>query len=258
MKSLRVLMLLAVSAVCISSVSPLNAQETETDSRYTRQRNHDPNGIGKFYMGREIARVMGYGFEGAGAAWLERASREREENLTLLVKSLAIKPGMTVADIGAGSGVISLLMAEYVGDRGKVLAVDIQDEMLKRLQKRADERGIKNVKPVKGSVKSPKLPAETVDLAIMVDVYHEFEHPYEMLSEISKSLKTGGRVAFVEYRKEDPTVPIKLVHKMTETQVKKEAELPEHNLKFKQTISVLPRQHIVVFEKQASKESSEE
>jgi len=222
--------------------------------RYSTREFHDPNGIGKFYMGREIAHVMGF----SGAAWLERDSREKEERLTLLVKSLKIKPDMTIADIGAGSGVITFLVAAQLGDKGRVLGVDVQDEMLNRLKKRAKARRITNVVPVKGTQKSPNLKPGTVDLAIMVDVYHEFEFPYEMLREIARALKPGGRVAFVEYRKEDPTVPIKLVHKMTEAQVRKEAEQPEFGLRYKETIGVLPRQHIVVFERLKPKNSGSE
>ena len=217
--------------------------------RYEIRKDHDPNGIGKFYMDREIAHVMGFGPGGQGAEWLERTEREREEKLSLLVRSLDLKPGMIVADIGAGSGVISLLMAERILPDGKVLAVDVQQEMLDRLRERTKKLKITNVEPIKGTQKTTALKAESVDLAIMVDVYHELEFPYEMMLDISKSLKPGGRVAFVEYRKEDPDVPIKLVHKMTEAQVKKEISQPEFSLKWTKTIGVLPWQHIVVFEK---------
>ena len=215
--------------------------------RYTTNKIHDPNGIGKFYFGREIAHVMGY----QGAAWLERNSRQQEENLTLMVKSLKIKPDMTIADIGAGSGVISFLMANELGKDGTVMAVDIQPQMIARLKQRAKERGITNVQTVRGSIKSTNLKPGTIDLAIMVDVYHEFAFPYEMISDLSKALKPGGRVAFVEYRMEDPTVPIKLVHKMSEAQVKKEISQAEFGLKWQETVKALPWQHIVVFEKQA-------
>jgi precorrin-6B methylase 2 len=213
--------------------------------RYTLRSNHDPNGIGKFYMGREIAHVMGF----TGARWLERTEREEEERLTLLVRSLKLKPGMVVADIGAGSGVISMLMAEQILPDGKVMAVDIQQEMLDRLVANCKKRGVTNVVPGKGKVKSPNLKPGSVDLIILVDVYHEFEFPYEMTQEMSKSLKPGGRIAWVEYRKEDRTVPIKLVHKMSEAQVKREASQEGLGLKFVETIGVLPRQHIVIFEK---------
>lgn len=223
-----------------------------SDARYEFREEHDRNGIGKFYMGREIAHVMGF----AGAGWLERSSREREERLSLLVKSLEITPDMTVADIGAGSGVIATLIAAQLGENGRVMAVDIQDEMLELLKTNARKHGITNIVPVKGTAKSPELRESSVDLAIMVDVYHEFDFPYEMMQGISRSLKPGGRIAFVEYRKEDPTVPIKEVHKMTEAQVKKEALQPEFGLRFKETIGVLPLQHIVIFERPKLDEKS--
>lgn len=221
--------------------------DNSVDLRYEWRAEHDPNGIGKFYMGREIAHVMGFGPGGQGAAWLERTSREREERITLLVRSLKLKPGQVVADIGAGSGVISLRMAEAVLPDGKIMAVDVQDEMLDRLRQYCEQFEITNVIPVKGDQKSPNLQPASVDLAIMVDVYHEFEFPYEMMLEISKAMKPGGRVVFVEYRMEDPTVPIKLVHKMSQAQVRKEIEQPEFALQWQETIKVLPRQHIIVF-----------
>jgi len=193
---------------------------------------------------------------GQGAEWLERAVREKEERLALLIKSLDLKPGMVIADIGAGSGVISVLMAEKVLPEGKVVAVDVQQEMLDRLRDNLKKMKITNVEPLRGTQKTTQLKPSSIDLAIMVDVYHELEFPYEMLLDISKSLKTGGRLVFVEYRKEDPEVPIKLVHKMTEEQVKKEAASPEFGLKWSKTIGVLPWQHVIVFEKQPANEST--
>ena len=228
---------------------PAKPTDKPGELRYEIRKDHDPNGIGKFYMDREIAHVMGFGPGGQGAEWLERAVREKEEKLTLLIKSLDLKPGMVVADIGAGSGVISVLMAEQILPDGKVLAVDVQQEMLDRLRDNTKKLKITNVVPVKGTQKTTAIKPESVDLAIMVDVYHELEFPYEMMLDISKSLKTGGRVAFVEYRKEDPDVPIKLVHKMSEAQVKKEISQAEFGLKWTKTIGVLPWQHIVLFEK---------
>ncbi len=219
------------------------------NGRYKYREEHDPNGQGKFYMGRELAMVMSF----HGAPWLERPEREEEERLSLLVSHLGLKPGMVVADVGAGSGVISLMMAHEVGEKGKVLAIDIQQEMLDLLGDKIKNADIKNVELVLGTEKSPKLKESSIDLAIMVDVYHEFEYPYEMTLELAKALKPGGRIAFVEYRREDPQVPIKLVHKMTEAQVKKEAALPEFGLKWKETIDKLPRQHIVVFERPVKK-----
>ncbi len=230
------------------AASPAEEPQTPIRSarqRYTSRRLHDPNGIGKFYMGREIARVMGH----QGISWLERPEREEEERLTLLMEALKLQPGLQVADIGAGSGVISVMIARRIGE-GKVFAVDIQQEMLDALEEKCRLQGVQNVEPVLGTTQSPRLPAESIDLAVMVDVYHEFDFPYEMLREISASLKPGGRVAFVEYRKEDPTVPIKLVHKMSEAQVRKEAEQPEFGLTWEETVGTLPRQHVVIFRKQ--------
>jgi len=222
-----------------------SATDEAENERYTTRAIHDRNGIGKFYMGREIAHVMGH----QGIAWLERSTRDEEEGLVLLMETLSLKEGMSVADIGAGSGVISTLISERIGKTGTVLAVDIQPEMLEALAMKCKELGITNIERVLGTTKSPRLEEGTVDLVIMVDVYHEFDFPYEMLSNISKSLKPGGRVAFVEYRMEDPKVPIKLVHKMTEAQVKKEALVKEHNLAWTETVHTLPRQHVVLFKK---------
>lgn len=232
--------------LCFALCSVAIADDSVDSKRYTFRAKHDPNGIGKFYMGREIAHVMGF----AGALWLERDTREEEERLTLLVRSLKLKHADVVADIGAGSGVISFLMAEQVLPSGKIMAVDVQDEMLARLKDRATELGLDNVIPVKGTQKAPNLKDESIDVALMVDVYHEFEFPFEMMQAISKAMKPGGRVVLVEYRMEDPTVPIKLVHKMSQAQAKKEVEQPSLNLKWTETIGVLPRQHILVFTKQ--------
>lgn len=223
------------------------AANSKPAQRYETRKQHDPNGIGKFYMGREIALVMGF----PAADWLERETREEEERTSIMVKSLGIEPGMTVADIGAGSGRISLMMADYVGETGKVLAVDIQQQMLDIIAIKLQERELQNVKLVKGTDKSPKLKPESVDLALMVDVYHEFKFPYEMMEQISAALKPGGRVAFVEFRLEDADVPIKLVHKMSEEQVKREMSPKEFHLEWKETIGILPWQHIIVFEKQS-------
>ncbi len=213
--------------------------------RYEFRAEHDPNGIGKFYKGREIAYVMGF----AGAPWLERPEREREEATSKMIESLELKPGMTIADIGAGSGVISLQMAEKVLPGGRVIAVDVQQEMLDLLQNKLKLKNVENVDLLLGTEKSPRLDANSVDLAIMVDVYHELEFPYEMMLELSKAMKVGGRIAFVEFRLEDPNVPIKLVHKMSQAQVKREVSDPALFLRYKKTIDVLPWQHVVVFEK---------
>jgi len=243
------LIIASVVAASAAAAEPV-AEQAPAVERYEFREEHDPNGIGKFYFNREIAHVMGH----QGIEWLERPQREEEEKLTLLVESLGLEPGLVVADIGAGSGVISAMMADRIGPEGVVLAVDIQQEMLDALAERCKASGITNIKGILGTVKSPKLKPASVDLAIMVDVYHEFDHPYEMLKEIARALKPGGRVIFVEYRKEDPLVPIKEVHKMSEAQVKLEADQPEFGLKWKETIDRLPRQHMVVFERVADGE----
>lgn len=243
-----VCLIAAASGVQGDESSTAVADPDSSADRYQMRADHDPNGIGKFYMGREIAHVMGF----AGAGWLERSSREEEERLTLLVRSVHLKPGEVVADIGAGSGVISMRMAEMLLPDGKVLAVDVQDEMLDLLKANCEKFGITNVEPVKGTQKSTGLKHASIDMAIMVDVYHEFEFPHEMMRDIAEAMKPGGRVIFVEYRKEDPTVPIKEVHKMSQVQVRKEIEQPEFGLKWTETVHVLPRQHILVFTKQTS------
>ena len=202
-----------------------------------------PYGIGKSYMGREIAAVMSY----HGASWLERPERIQEERPDLVLAALDLKPGMKVADIGAGSGYYSSRMAERVGPKGTVYAVDIQPEMLEILKKNMSEHGVANVKPILGTTTDPRLPAGALDLAIMVDVYHEFEYPYEMLAAIVKAMKRRGRVVFVEFRGNDPTVPIKDEHTMTEGQVRKEASVQP--LEWLKTVGGLPWQHIIVFRK---------
>lgn len=219
----------------------------ETLPRYETRKKHDPDGIGQFYMGREIAHVMGH----QGADWLERPEREAEEDTEAMVNALHLKKGEVVADIGAGTGYISRKLAKRVGNNGTVLAVEIQQEMLDLLTNKAVTAGITNIKPVLGTITDPKLQPGAVDTVLMVDVYHEFDHPCEMLSAIVGALKPGGRVVFVEYRGEDPKVPIKRVHKMTEEQVKKEAAAQA--LVWKQTIETLPRQHIIIFEKPSKK-----
>src|SRR5438309_8795666 len=216
--------------------------KVNADTRYEYRQQHDPNGIGKFYMGREIAQVMGH----QAADWLERPEREEEEKTDLLVRSLGIRPGQVVADIGAGTGYFSRRLAKLVGDKGQILAVDIQPEMLDLLTNTMAELKINNVRPILGTIENPNLPTNAVDLVLMVDVYHEFSHPFEMMQNICKSLKAGGRVAFVEFRGEDPNVPIKPLHKMTEARVRKEMSVQP--LEWVETVEVLPRQHIVIFE----------
>ncbi|MDX2065894.1 MAG: class I SAM-dependent methyltransferase [Fimbriimonadaceae bacterium] len=208
---------------------------------YVRVTRPDPDGIGVSYMGREIAQVMGH----FAAGWLDRAERDAEEKPKLLLDSLELKPGMVIADIGAGSGYFTIPMAQRVGPTGTVYAVDIQREMLHLVMKKSRDANLRNVKPILGATTDPKVPANSTDLMLLVDVYHEFDRPYEMTQAMVRGLKPGGKLVFVEYRGEDPSVPIKPLHKMTEAQLRKEMAI--HPLKWEKTIDVLPVQHIIVF-----------
>jgi ubiquinone/menaquinone biosynthesis C-methylase UbiE len=202
------------------------------------------DGIGKVYMGREIAFVMGH----LGAGWLERPTRELEEQPRKAIEMMELKPSDVVADIGAGTGYFSFRIAPKI-PQGKVLAVDIQQEMLDEMNKTAKAKGITYVEPVLGTIEDPKLPEGQVDMAFMVDAYHEFDHPREMMENIIKGLKPGGRVILIEYRAEDPRVEIKPHHKMTEEQAKK--EMAAIGLKHVKTLEDLPQQHFMIFEKPA-------
>jgi ubiquinone/menaquinone biosynthesis C-methylase UbiE len=237
----------ALLAVLLGPAAAPAAAPPWAPPRYEWRRAHDPNGIGKFYMGREIAQVMGH----LAAGWLDRPERVKEEGTDKLLKALALKPGAVVADVGAGSGYFTFPMARQVGPRGKVLAVDIQKEMLDLIRRRMKARKVSNVEPVRGTETDPKLPAGGVDLILLVDVYHEFSHPYEMTAAMVKALKPGGRLVFVEYRLEDEAVPIKLVHKMSQKQVLR--EMAVHPLRHVKTLDVLPGQHIIVFERTAGR-----
>lgn len=193
--------------------------------------------------GRSIAQVMGVG----GADWLERSEREMEEAPDVALAALHIRRGSTVADIGAGVGYLTWRLAERVGPQGKVYANDIQAGMLKRLRENMSARHISNVETVLGGEDDPKLPADKIDLALLVDVYHEFSKPQQMLRRIRQSLTSDGRLVLLEYRKEDPDVPIRPEHKMSIGEVKAEVE-PE-GFRLVETSTVLPRQHILIFKK---------
>jgi SAM-dependent methyltransferase len=238
-------MLSLLWAVCSLFYLGADGASAQTNSapRYEIRAEHDPDGIGKFFLGREIARIMGH----EGAAWLERPERDREERSEAIVNLLELGAGQAVADVGAGTGYFTRRLARAVGPSGRVFAVDVQPEMLVLLTNRLGREGISNVTPILGTDTDPKLPANSLDLVLMVDVYHEFEFPWEMMRAICESLKPGGRVVFVEFRAEDPQVPIKPLHKMSEAQIKK--EMDEHPLIWVKTIGALPRQHVVVFRK---------
>lgn len=189
---------------------------------------------------------MGYG----GADWLERPEREWEENPGKAIDALDLKKGMVVADVGAGTGYFSIRMARKVGPEGKVYASDLQEPMLRRLARNAAREKIKNLETVQASEMDPNLPENAVDLILMVDVYHEFSHPQEMLRKMRASLKPSGRLVLIEYRKEDPSVPIRPEHKMSVQEAKTEVEA--EGFRLADTIGVLPRQHILIFTKNAS------
>ena len=236
--SLRIALCLAVS---LGHVWAAPAMTKESERYRTVPANAD--GIGKSFMGRQISNVMGF----QGAAWLEREEREREERSDLLLRMLALAPGSVVADVGAGTGYYARRISNLVGPTGKVYAVDVQPEMVSMLQSLAKQRRYGNITPVLGGVNDINLPAAVIDLAIMVDVYHELEFPYEVLASVVRAVKPGGRVVFVEYRAEDPRVPIKPLHKMSEEQIRREAEL--HPLTWERTANDLPWQHVVIFKR---------
>ncbi len=233
---------LGVLLLCMTTLAL--ADSGKPGERYTRVP-AGADGIGKRYMNRDIAGVMGW----QGAAWLEREEREREERTDLLVTALQLKPGMVVADIGAGTGYLARRMAPAVMPGGTVLAVDVQPEMVALLRSAVRQSGLTQIQPLLGAEDDVRLPATSVDLAIMVDVYHELAFPYEVLGSIVRALKPGGQLVFVEYRAEDPRVPIKALHKMSEAQIKREAAA--HALVWDRTVGTLPWQHLVVFRKRS-------
>ena len=231
--------------ICIALLitsSAVLAQSAAYAERYS-QLPVSADGIGKSYMGREISAVMGW----QGAAWLERQERDREERTDLLLAALMLQPGFVVADIGAGTGYLSRRMAPAVMPGGKVWAVDVQPEMVSMLRAGAKRSGLTQIEARLGAVDDVKLPVSSVDLAVMVDVYHELAFPYEVMASVLKALKPGGRVVFVEYKAEDPLVPIKPLHKMSEAQIKREAAV--FALDWERTVTTLPWQHVVVFRK---------
>ncbi len=195
------------------------------------------------YMGRTIAQTMSF----HGAPWLVRDNREEEERPSEVIKQLELKPGMVVCDLGCGNGYYTLLMAPQVSPAGKVLAVDIQQEMLHLLKLRSESEGIDNVEPILGTIVDPKLPTGIVDLVLLVDVYHEFSHPEQMLAALRQSLAPGGLIALLEYREEDRNVPIKPLHKMSKRQIMREYR--GNGFKLAKQFDGLPWQHLMFFEK---------
>ena len=239
-QTLRQIVVFTLCAVLVSGTS-LAQTPRATYGEYT----HAPptrDGTGKYYLGREIAQVMGH----RGAQWLERKSRLDEEAPDQLVQSMHLPPDAAVADIGAGTGYFSFRLAALV-PAGRVYAVDIQPEMLDIIRKRMRRRSVRNVVPVLGEPDDPVLPERAVDAVLLVDAYHEFAYPYEMMSSIVRSLRPNGKVFLVEYRGEDPRIPIKPLHKMTQQQAIK--EMRAAGLAWVETRHFLPTQHFMVFEK---------
>ena len=237
MKKLATLILLFG---CFLTTNQSIAQANDKGVKYTYKKG-DFNGIGKWYMGREIAYVMGF----QGINWLERSEREIEEDVATLIKNMKIKTDDTIADIGAGSGYHVFKMAP-LADKGLVYAVDIQPEMLEAIELKKKSKRVSNVETVLGSAKGINLPKNSLDKVLLVDVYHEFSNPFEMIESIKNALKPNGLLFLIEYRGEDPNVPIKKIHKMTKKQ--SIAEMRAVGLKLKENIDNLPWQHCMIFE----------
>ncbi len=227
----RLLTFLLTLAICLQLPQTVQAQKTGGELPPGR----------KIYLGRRIAQTMHY----LGAPWLIRDGREREERCSQMLANLGVKPGMTVCDMGCGNGYYSLKLAKLVGAQGKVIAVDIQPEMLTFLRQRAAKEKITNITPTLGSLIDPQLPPGKVDIILCVDVYHEFSHPEHMLREMRKSLAPNGLLVLLEYREEDPTVPIKPLHKMSKNQVNK--EMAANGLKLAKQYDELPWQHMMFY-----------
>jgi len=221
---------------------PDSAPSSSSKTSFYSEKPPAYDGIGRVYLGREISQVMGH----LGSEWLERPERQQEERTDLLLAALDLKPTDVVADIGAGTGYFSFRLARAV-PQGKVLAVDIQPEMIEYLNAGKKKENVPNVEPVLGTITDPKLPANSVDLALMVDAYHEFSNPREMGIALVRSLKPGGRIVLVEYRAEDPNVPIKEHHKMSVMQANR--EMASLGLKLIKNDSRLPQQHVLIFGK---------
>jgi ubiquinone/menaquinone biosynthesis C-methylase UbiE len=236
-------LIFAVATAC-GAAQDDQGQGVSADAGRYSQKTPSRDGIGKVYLGREISHVMGH----RGAGWLERPTREREERTDLLIGRLPLQADHVVADIGAGTGYFSVPIARRVPD-GKVLAVDIQQEMLDIIERRKRNGAPANIETVLGTITDPNLPTNGVDLILLVDAYHEFSHPYEMGKAMVDALKPEGKLVLIEYRAEDPAVPIKPLHKMSEKQAVR--EMRAIGLKHLRTEDFLPQQHFMVFEKGA-------
>ena len=233
--------ILIIFISCFLTANESIAQANNNDTKYTYKRG-DYNGIGKLYMGREVAYVMGFQV----INWLERSEREIEEDVSTLIKNMEIKTDDTIADIGAGSGYHVFRMAQ-LAENGLVYAVDIQPEMLEAIELKKRSKRVSNVETVLGSEKSINLPKNSLDKILLVYVYHEFSYPAEMVGSIKNALKSNGQLFLIEYRGEDSSVPIKKIHKMTVKQSIKEMEAAGFRLK--ENIDNLPWQHCMIFEK---------
>ena len=234
-RSLFTIVLCAVAFAHLFVDSSSNGQEADRPAAKTRR----PPPALREYKGRRIAQTMHY----TGAEWLTRDNREQEERCSLMLANLGMKQGMTICDMGCGNGFYTLQLAKMTGETGRVYGVDIQREMLKLLNQRADEQGIKNVTPVLGSFTDPRLPKGKIDLILLVDVYHEFSHPEQMLAAMRAALAPGGVCVLVEFRSEDPEVLIKPEHKMSKAQIMK--EWPANGFKVIKEFDGLPWQHMV-------------
>jgi SAM-dependent methyltransferase len=232
------LLLLVLFSACNSSPAGHKPQQR---SPYTHKPPH-PDGTGKVYRGREIAGIMGP----AGGSWLERKTRQAEENVALAIARLPLSPASVVADIGAGTGYYVFRIAPKV-PQGKVFAVEVQPEFIAALKSRQQELGLANIQVVQGTSRSPNLPEASLDLVMMVDVYHELEYPQEMLQAIHRALKPAGKLLLLEYRAEDPAIPVKELHKMRAAQVHK--ELGANGFKLYKQEDFLPIQHFLLYEK---------
>jgi len=232
---------LHISLICTLSLLPMFVKGADSNSTYSLG-TATRDGIGKFYMGREISKVMGH----LGASWLERPKREQEERTDLLIQGLELKPSDNVADIGSGSGYFSFRMAKLVPE-GKVFAVDISPQMIGIVRAKMAQLKVSNISPTQSTITQTKLPKNSIDTALIVDAYHEFSHPLEMATSIFSSLKPGGKLVLIEYRMEDPSVPIKLLHKMSEKQARLEMKVA--GFKWEKTLKMLPQQHFMIFRK---------